>query len=125
MWFRFVGACVFNVRALLVVSLFTLGACTKKAPVDLSAMTPEQQIERGRLIYAQNCIACHNINPKLDGAVGPAVPTNNPELIHSKVLLGKYPEGYKPSRPTTVMPPMPQMEKEMLVLQAYISSLGE
>jgi mono/diheme cytochrome c family protein len=120
----------FNRRCLLVARssslsfLFFLtlitGACTKKAPVDLATMSPEQLFERGRIIYMQNCIACHNQDSSLDGPVGPAIKGSSLELLNEKVLHGKYPAGYAPKRPSSAMPPMPQMKNEIPALRAYL-----
>jgi mono/diheme cytochrome c family protein len=83
-------------------------------------MTPEQLKERGRLIYMQNCIACHSQDSSVDGPVGPANKGANLELLTAKVLHGKYPAGYQPKRQTSLMPPMPQLEKEIPALHAYL-----
>lgn len=97
-----------------------MGACTKKAPVDLSQMSEEQLKARGRQIYAQNCIACHNADPALDGLIGPAIKGSHMELLKMKVLTNKYPTGYTPKRQTMAMAALPALEKELPAIEAYL-----
>ena len=101
----------------------TLGACTKKAPVSLESLSPEQLVARGKLIYAQNCISCHNVNPKEAGTVGPALLQDSQEVLRFKIVGGASPAGYKPQRSTAIMPLFPQLEKEIPAIEAYLKSL--
>ena len=78
------------------------GACNQAQPEDPAAA-------RGKVAYMGTCIACHNLNPALDGAVGPAVKGSSRELIEAKVVHGKYPAGYTPKRTTLAMPPQPAL----------------
>lgn len=98
----------------------TLGACTKKPPVNLAELTPEQLVQRGRQVYAMNCIACHNSDPKLDGTIGPAVWGVSRELLNYKILGGTTPSGYTPKKAGAVMPKMPHLGKEFPALEAYL-----
>lgn len=66
------------------------------------------------------CIACHNIDPTKDGAVGPAVKGSSRALIESKLLRGEYPAGYKPKRETKLMPPQPGLAPSIDDLAAYL-----
>lgn len=58
--------------------------------------------DQGKQIYSNNCVQCHG-DPKV-GAFGPPNYGSSLELIRSKVLKGEYPPGYKPKRPTSMMP---------------------
>lgn len=98
-----------------------LGACTKKPPVKLGDLTPDQLVQRGRQVYAMNCIACHNSDPKQDGAIGPAVWGAPRETLSYKILGGSLPAGYTPKRSGNVMPKMPHLEKELPALEAYLN----
>ncbi|WP_425593253.1 c-type cytochrome [Leptospira yasudae] len=57
--------------------------------------TPEQKLlTQGKGLYVTNCSACHNQNPAVDGAVGPAV--KGRRVIIWLVRFGVYPGGYVP-----------------------------
>lgn len=100
--------------AFAALSLVALTACPPATPDADPAVT------RGRQAWMGTCIACHNIDPKLDGAVGPAVKGASRELIESKVLRGEYPAGYKPKRTTKVMPPQPAVAPSIDDLAAFL-----
>jgi len=85
-------------------------------PVDLAA--------QGRQAYLSNCIACHNPDPKLEGALGPAVAGASAELIEARVMRGEYPAGYTPKRDTRAMIPMPFLQAQIPALAAYLESEG-
>jgi len=76
--------------------------------------------ERGRQVYLAQCTQCHNADPAQDGAVGPAVKGASRELLEARILRGSYPPGYKPKRPTNVMPPQPAVASEIPALAAYL-----
>src|SRR2546428_506008 len=76
--------------------------------------------ERGRQVYLAQCTQCHNADPAQDGAVGPAVKGASRELLEARILRGSYPPGYKPKRPTNVMPPQPAVAPEIPALAAYL-----
>ena len=42
------------------------------------------------------------------------------ELLEAKLVRGTYPPGYTPKRPTAIMPPQPQLAKEIPALAAYL-----
>lgn len=63
--------------------------------------------EQGKQVYQTNCIACHNVDPKKDGSVGPSVFGSSKELVEARVLRADYPPNYKPKRSTRMMPPFP------------------
>ena len=75
---------------------------------------------RGRQVYLAQCIQCHNANPALDGPVGPAVKGSSRELLEAKMIRGEYPPGYRPKRPTKVMPPQPAFAPDVPALAAYV-----
>jgi len=104
----------------LVVSL---GACTKKSDAPTSVTpVPAPKVAKGKQVYAQHCLACHNANPKLDGSVGPANYGSSLELIESKVLRGEYPSGYKPKRTSHVMPKFPFLANDVAALHEFLNT---
>jgi mono/diheme cytochrome c family protein len=82
------------------------------------ALSPEA--ERGRQIYVAQCTQCHAMDPAQPGPVGPPVKGSSSELLEGKLLRGTYPPGYKPKRPTAIMPQQPQLTKEIPALAAYL-----
>ncbi len=79
-------------------------------------------IQKGKMVYLANCIACHNANPKISGAVGPEIFGASLELLKSRVREGKYPPGYKPKRTTSLMVPLPQLsDQDISDLHAYLN----
>lgn len=102
----------------LLTATFVLMAlgCTKTPSV------PQTPAQKGRALYNAHCIACHNVNPHLDGAVGPALFGSSLDLLQHRVLEAKYPDGYKPKRPTHIMQPLPFLKDEIPNLQAYLNA---
>lgn len=99
-------------------------ACKKdSAPADSGPAATESTsaFENGRKVYMANCIACHNVNPKLDGGIGPASFGATRELILQKVIYNKYPDGYTPKRPTRAMVALPHLEKDIDSLYAFLN----
>ena len=101
-------------RVLLLAGGLALAAasCTREP------LSPEA--ERGRQVYLSQCTACHATDPTKPGPVGPEVRGSSRELLDAKVLRGTYPPGYKPKRPTSVMPPQPQIAADLPALAAYL-----
>ena len=93
------------------------------AAVAVESRTPEELIAAGRSVYNANCIACHAMDPKIDGALGPAVAGSSLELLEARVVRGGYPEGYEPKRPSRVMVALPHLEPRLPELAAYLQSL--
>ena len=71
-----------------------------------------------------NCIACHNPNPTVDGALGPAIAGASADLLEARVVRGEYPEGYTPKSPTANMIPLPHLRGKIPALAAYLASAG-
>jgi mono/diheme cytochrome c family protein len=82
------------------------------------ALDPEA--ERGRRVYLAQCTACHSTDPAQPGPVGPPIKGSPRELLEAKVLRGTYPAGYRPKRPTAIMPPQPQVANDITALAAYL-----
>lgn len=80
-------------------------------------------VARGKAVYGAVCMACHNLNPKLDGALGPSVVGASLELLRAKVLENKYPPGYKPKRATSQMVPLPQVKADLEAIAAFLDSV--
>ncbi len=93
------------------------------APAAADTRSPEELIAAGRATYNANCIACHAMDPRIDGALGPAVAGASAELIAARVLRAEYPAGYAPKRETRVMVPLPHLEPKLPELTAYLGSL--
>ena len=101
--------------------LVGLSACTKKPEAPKEPLTGQALIDRGQAIYKSNCLACHNVDPSLDGAVGPAIKGSSLELLEAKLLRNSYPEGYKPKREgSRAMPVYPGLKDEIPALHAYL-----
>jgi len=98
--------------ALAATAALALAACGGPA------LSPEA--ERGRQIYLAQCTQCHAPDPAKPGTVGPPVNGASAELLETKLLRGAYPPGYTPKRPTAIMPPQPQLAKEIPALAAYL-----
>jgi mono/diheme cytochrome c family protein len=79
-------------------------------------------VDRGKAVYQSTCIACHNANPRVSGSLGPDIWGSSKELLALRVLAAQYPPGYKPKRPTRVMPPFPQHQRDIDALHAYLNS---
>ena len=79
-------------------------------------------IEKGRMVYFANCVSCHNNDPKKPGSIGPEVYGVSIDVLTQKIVSGKYPENYRPKRPSKIMPSMPHLNKEISNLHAFINS---
>jgi mono/diheme cytochrome c family protein len=79
-------------------------ACAKPAP---PSVAESPQVAAGRQVFVINCSSCHNINPTLDGSLGPAIAGSPRALVAARVLHQAYPPGYKPKRVTHLMRPLP------------------
>ncbi len=109
-----------------IVASFLFAACTQKLAASSSAETGKTSgiidlAVRGQKVYSQNCITCHNPDPKQAGAVGPAIAGSSLQLITARVLHGTYPDGYNPKRDTRLMPPIPALAPAIPVLHAFLN----
>lgn len=77
--------------------------------------------QRGRGVYMNVCVACHNADPAKDGALGPNLVGTTRELLEWRVVKGAYPPGYTPKRPTGAMPAFPHLAKDVDDLYAFVS----
>jgi mono/diheme cytochrome c family protein len=85
-------------------------------------MSQEELVARGRSVYLANCTACHNLDPRSQGAIGPDIAGSSLELIEGKVLRNEYPPGYTPKRDSRAMVPLPYVEKEIPALAAFLAA---
>ena len=103
-------------------------------PVEVALAKPEAvieagpvDIEKGKAIYLSACIKCHNKDPNIKGAIGPEMVDAPIEVMHAKVLTGRYPEvlpeGFVPKRKTKQMQKLPQYVKDVPSIHAYVQSL--
>ena len=103
--------------AALFVSVASAGARGAGCP----PKNVDPAVARGKQAYA-TCAACHNMNPALDGAVGPAIKGSSKELIAARVMKAEYPAGYTPKRATHLMPAQPQMANSIDDLAAFLNA---
>ncbi len=108
----------------ILAASFLIAACTPKSSSTTSSPTLSENDlpARGKKVYGQNCTACHNPNPKLDGTIGPAIAGSSLELISARVLHANYPAGYKPKRDSHQMPALPSLEPEIPALHAFLNA---
>ena len=101
----------------------------EKAPLKPAAAPPAPAVtaspsrgsaEKGKQVWLGQCVACHNPDPAKDGTLGPAVKGASPALLEARVVRGEYPPGYKPKRPTKVMPPRPDLAPSVPDLAVYL-----
>ena len=105
---------------LIAVSLFLL-ACPPKNKNEVTELA--QLTQKGQILFNTTCTACHNTNPKFDGAIGPAIVGSSLELLQLKIRKGEYPVGYKPTRDTKVMTLMPQLsDADIKAIHTYLES---
>src|SRR3954468_232571 len=88
-----------------LLTVFAIVAFVAACP----AKPTDPAVARGKQAYLGTCIACHNMNPALDGAVGPAIKGASKQLLEARLMRAEYPAGYTPKRTTHIMPPQPQL----------------
>ena len=118
----------------VLILFFLIVSCDKKVPKqEVSEIQLENDINdetvtligdpaRGKAIYNLNCISCHNLDPKKQGSTGPQIYGSSKELLSKKILFGKYPKNYKPKRSGGAMPIMPNLDKEITNLHAFLNA---
>lgn len=104
-----------TVTGLLLLCGFFWTACKD----DASKVDP---VAKGRTIYMLHCIACHNPNPAIDGALGPALKGSALELLQVRVLRGEYPPGYTPKRATHIMQRLPLEQADVEAIHAFLNA---
>ncbi len=109
-----------SLSAALILTAVT--ACTKPTP---TSSTESTQVAAGRQVFVINCSSCHNINPNLDGTLGPAIAGSPRALVAARVLRQAYPPGYKPKRATHLMRPLPWLAPEIDDLTAFLQAAKE
>jgi mono/diheme cytochrome c family protein len=81
-------------------------------------------VARGKTVYENVCTACHNRDPRVDGALGPGVAGASRELIEAKVMRAEYPPGYAPKRPSAAMPKYEYLAPNLADLAAYLATVA-
>lgn len=106
----------------LLAGIFaSVSGCTK--PVPTPSSDPQADlVNKGRKAYVSHCIACHNIDPRKDGSIGPALFGSSLELLELKVLKGEYPVGHQPKRQTAAMAPLPFAKDNLPAIHAFLNS---
>jgi mono/diheme cytochrome c family protein len=92
-----------------------IGACGK-------ATTNSDPIASGRQAYIANCASCHNLDPTIDGLIGPAVVGSSRDLLEARVLHQAYPPGYRPKRSTHLMQTMPWVAPKLDDIAAFLAA---
>lgn len=109
----------------ILTATLVIAACTQKSSQETQVPSAQGAIvdlpTRGKKVYLQNCIACHNPDPKLEGAVGPAIAGSKLELVTARVLHANYPPEYKAKRSSHQMPALPSLEPEIPALHAFLN----
>ena len=122
-----------NVRAVMQVSASSTPAAPATATTPEVAPEAEETVasvvaqepqpgdaEKGKAVYNTLCIACHNPDPALVGAIGPEIKGASRELLETRVLRAEYPEGYQPKRDTKLMPPMAHLVNDIDHLTEFL-----
>jgi mono/diheme cytochrome c family protein len=98
--------------AAVFIAAVLLGGCSESSDDPLA--------QRGRQVYLSQCTQCHAVDPSQSGPVGPPVKGSPRELLEARILRAAYPPGYKPKRPTSVMPAQTALAPEIPALAAYL-----
>ena len=121
------GATRNRFASLLFLFALSGAACNSPSDPQKTSVSPADQaaaalLSKGKAVYQAHCIACHNSNPKMAGAVGPEIWGSSQELIQARVIHGTYPKDYTPKRKTKLMVPLPQLESDLAALHTYLNS---
>lgn len=107
------------------LAVLSFAACQTKSDSEWPGKSAEEVplIKRGKAVYQAACTACHHSNPKLDGALGPAVAGSSLELLEARILRAEYPAGYTPKRSTHQMVALPQYQSDIPALHQYLQAV--
>ena len=72
------------------------------------------QLAAGRSVLRLEGVSTLVVDRSLHASVAGA------KVVEARVLRGEYPPGYKPKRPTKVMPPRPDLAPSIPDLAAYL-----
>ncbi len=113
-------------KKLSIIFFLALASCSKteKSSAPAKPLTKEEAVARGRVVYSTVCTACHNVDPKLAGSLGPPVAGSSLELLEARIMNAAYPPGYKPKRATALMVAQPQVKDDIPAIYEYLNSLG-
>jgi len=84
------------------------------------AVTTLADAGKGKQVWLNQCVACHNADPSKDGPIGPSVKGSSKALIEARLLHAGYPPGYTPKRNTKVMPARPDLVASIPDLAAFL-----
>lgn len=112
--FRALGLLALLPAAFLAAAAVELSGCNRKEA------SGDPKVAKGKVLFASHCIACHNMNPSLEGTLGPAVKGSSLELLKARVLHGTYPPGYTPKRATKIMVKLPLTEGDVEAIHAFL-----
>lgn len=98
-----------------MIAVMVAAAC--KAPPQSS-----DPVARGRFIYMERCVVCHNQDPNLPGSQGPPIAGSSRELVAARVLHLSYPPGYRPKRNSHAMKAMPELAPQIDAITAYLDA---
>jgi mono/diheme cytochrome c family protein len=79
-------------------------------------------VVRGKKIYRNICVVCHNADPNQAGPLGPAIAGASRELLEARLLRGEYPPGYTPQRNTQQMPRFEFLEPNLDDIAAFLAN---
>ena len=77
---------------------------------------------KGKVVHNANCVSCHNNDPKKQGSIDPQIYGSSKELLSKKINYVKYPKNYRPKRSGGAMPIMPNLDKEIINLHAFLNA---
>jgi mono/diheme cytochrome c family protein len=104
------------IRAWLLLAAACL-ACSQGSSGDAPRSSAAQ---RGRKLYENVCLTCHNADPTQPGSLGPPLAGASQALLEAKLLRGEYPPGYTPLRPGQTMPRLEYLKDHIGDLAAYL-----
>ena len=106
-----------NRRLGLVLIAIAAMACAGEA--DESG---DPAVARGKTIYRNICVVCHDADPNQASPLGPEIASASRELLEAKLLRGEYPAGYTPKRNTQQMPRFEYLEPNLDDITAFLAN---